>query len=162
MEQLRLDLDIESEWERIDDVREAVATCVVAAFGDVDLKHVLAMVTAELLENAVKYGRPNRGVALSLRGDAHELTITVSNAVEKGSRHAQQLHDRLRWLRGFKEPFEAYTAALQQVYERTIPDADDFGLGLARIYYEGKCQIDCDVSHPERLSVSARLRGQAA
>jgi hypothetical protein len=162
MDQLRLDLNIASEWERIDAVREAVARCVSAVFGDVELKQQLGMVSAELLENAVKYGRGGKGVSLSIRGDTQELVVMVANAVDKGSHHAQLLQRRLRWLRAFKDPFEAYTAALQQVYDRSTPDAEDNGLGLARIYYEGRCQIDCDVSQPELVSVSARFRGQTA
>jgi hypothetical protein len=162
MDQLRLDLSIASEWERIDAVREAVARCVVAVFGDIELKHQLGMVSAELLENAVKYGRGPKGVTLSIRGDLQEMVVIVANAVENGSRHAQLLQRRLHWLRGFRDPFAAYTAALQQVYDRSTPDADDNGLGLARIYYEGRCQIDCDVSQPEVVSVSACFRGQTA
>jgi hypothetical protein len=161
MEQLRLDLSIASEWERIDAVREAVSRCVAAVFGDVELKHQLGMVSAELLENAVKYGRGAKGVTLSIRGDTQELVVMVANSVEKGSHHAQLLQRRLKWLREFRDPFEAYTAALQQVYDRSTPDAEDNGLGLARIFYEGRCQIDCDVSQPELVSVSARFRGQA-
>jgi len=160
MEQLRLDLSIASEWERIDAVREAVARCVAAVFGDVELKHLLGMVSAELLENAVKYGRGPKGVTLSIRGDGQELVVRVANAVDEASPHAHLLQRRLMWLRGFDDPFEAYTAALQQVYDRTTPDADDNGLGLARIYYEGRCQIDCDISQPELVSVSARFRAQ--
>jgi hypothetical protein len=162
MDQLRLDLHIAPEWERIDAVREAVARCVAVVFGEGPLEHQLGMVSAELLENAVKYGRGHKGVTLSIRGDQQELVVMVANAVEKGSQHAQHLQRRLKWLRAFKDPFEAYTAALQQVYDRSTPDAEDNGLGLARIYYEGRCQIDCDVSQPETVSVSARFRGQPA
>jgi hypothetical protein len=162
MEQLRLELSMAAEWERIDAVREAVGRCVAAVFGDIELQHLLGMVSAELLENAVKYGRARNGVSLSIRGDAQDLVVTVANSIEKGANHAQLLQKRLRWLRDFREPYDAYSAALQEVYDRATPATEDFGLGLARIYYEGRCQLDCDVSQPDFISVSARFRGHLA
>jgi hypothetical protein len=155
---LRLELIIAAEWERVDLVRAAVANCVSAVFGDSDLKDALSMVSAELLENALKYGRPERAVSLSIRGDAQDLVMTVENAVEKSSPHPQHLQRRLQWLRQFADPFEAYTAALRQVYERSGPHGGDGGLGVARIYYEGRCQLSCDTSQAGLVSVSAQCR----
>jgi len=155
-EDLRLDLVICSQWERIDSVRDVVANCVAAVFGELDLKDSLAMVSAELLENALKYGQPEGRVRLSIRTDGHDLVVTVGNNIDKKSRHPQTLQRWLTWLRQFDDAFAAYTAALRQVYERN--DEEDSGLGFARIGYEGHCQLACDVSRSGFVSVSARCR----
>jgi hypothetical protein len=153
----RLDLVLYADWDRIDFVREAVAKCTVAAFGDSELKSALAMVSAELLENALKYGQPERGVTISLGADAEHLIVTVGNFVEVSSQHPSALERRLTWIRRFADPYEAYLAALRDVYQGKGPGMDG-GLGIARISYEGRCQLVCDVSRPGFVQVTARCR----
>jgi len=160
--QILLELVIRTDWNRIDSVRQAVSHCVAAVFGDVELKDSLPMVSAELLENAFKYGLPDEDVTLSLVSDANEVVLTITNAVAAGSRHLPVLKARLSWLMQFGDPFVAYTAALQQVYDGSGPDAPESGLGLVRIYYEGRCRLVCDTSHAGRVSISAKRSRDAA
>ena len=150
--QLRLD----GQWERIDSVREAVGHAVTATFGDSDLRDSLAMVTAELLENALKYGEAEAGVELSIVSEPEAVVVTVDNAVKEGSPHIAALHKRLAWLREVGDPFTAYTTALAEVFDRTGSEGADSGLGFARIGYEGRCAIVCDTSRPGFVSVTAR------
>jgi hypothetical protein len=152
---LRYELLVPGVWERIDLVRESVARALRAAYGDPDLEDALAMVCAELLENAMKYGRAGATVQLCLADDDDgALTVTVENAIDADSHHTRALHERVEWLRGYADPAEAYTAALTQVY--AAPNIDDSGLGLVRIAYEGGCRIDCDLSNPAHVVVRAR------
>jgi hypothetical protein len=153
---LQLVLHLDGEWQRIDSVREAVGYSVAATFGDADLRDSLAMVTAELLENALKYGDTAAGVQLSIVSEAEAVVVTVGNHVQAGSPHPAALQSRLDWLRQFENPFTAYTTALGQVYDRQGPDGTDSGLGFARIGYEGRCVVACDLSQPGFVTVTAR------
>ena len=154
--QLRLELHLDGQWERIDSVREAVGHSVAATFGDSDLRDSLAMVTAELLENALKYGEADAGVELSITSEPDAVVVTVGNVIKEDSPHIVALQKRLAWLREFDDPFTAYTTALAEVFDRKGPEGADSGLGFARIGYEGRCVIACDTSRPGFVSVTAR------
>jgi hypothetical protein len=157
MQTIQLDVRIPTEWGRIEPAREAVGHLIEAVFTDHDLKDALSMVCAELLENAIKYGKPNsRGVRLQLNEDPEGLIIAVTNAVEDGSHHMSVLREKIDWIRAFSDPTEAYMAALAQVYERPEEEQNG-GLGLVRIAYEGGCSLDCS-SDGSTLTVLARHR----
>src|SRR5262249_4675535 len=51
-----IDLPIRSDWANVDLLRTSVQNCFTAVFSEVDGCQALAMVTGELLENAIKYG----------------------------------------------------------------------------------------------------------
>jgi hypothetical protein len=150
---IRLELAIPSQWTRIDSVRQAVSLCLSAVFGDVTLKDSLAMVSAELLENAIKYGEEG-GVTLSIGKQADRLVIEVTNGIASSS-HTRSLEDRIAWLRGFESPSEAYLAALARVYEQSTVDHLASGLGIVRIAYEGGCEVDCYTPAPGQVTVRA-------
>jgi hypothetical protein len=152
---LHLDLVIPADWPRIDQVREAVAACVGAVFGDRDLRDALAMVSAELLENAFKYGA-EEPVRLALHTEGSDLVVTVTNVVAEGSEHAHALEAVVRWVNAQDSAEAAYTAALARAFDDRTDDVDRSGLGLARISYEGGCALACDLSTPGRVTVRAR------
>jgi hypothetical protein len=160
---LHLDLWIPGDWERINLIREAVARCVAAVFGDVELKEALAMVSAELLENAVKYGIPGTGVNVSVHEDGESLVVDVTNQVQD-ARHVDALRHRLDWLRGFADPSEAYMAAMADIYAHAEarPQGQEGGLGLVRVSYEGGCRVDCDTSETGKITVRARCARPAS
>ncbi|HEV8323725.1 MAG TPA: ATP-binding protein [Myxococcota bacterium] len=148
-------LRLPAEWRRIEAVREAIGRCLEAVFADEELAGALAMVTAELLENAVKYGKLDPGgVVLSVEEDGGGVTVGVTNAVEAASRHVEALRDRVAWIARFADPADAFVAAMAEVFARGDPDADS-GLGLARIAHEGGCTLACDESVPGRVTVRA-------
>jgi hypothetical protein len=150
---LHLDLAVPTDWRRIDQVREAVGHCVAAVWGDRDLRDALSMVSAELLENAFKYGAPNQTtVRVSVRQENDQLVVAVTNAVDIGTPQAQLLAERVAWVNEFGDPQRAYEAALARAY---TDESDASGLGLARILYEGGCMLDCDTSTAGRVTVSA-------
>jgi len=158
---LYVELHIPPEWSRIDPVRQAVGLCVAAVLGSEDLRDALGMVCAELLENAIKYGKPDpHGVRLVLQnkviGDHLEVTLSVSNAIERSSHHLEMLQQRIDWIRAFESPAEAYMAALTTVYERAETQGGEGGLGLVRIAYEGGCRLDCDAPAEGFMAVHAR------
>jgi hypothetical protein len=150
---LALEMSIPAGWERIDPMREAVGLVVLALVGDDDVRDAVAMVSEELLENAVKYGRPGSNLALSVVSDGQGLHIAVTNSVPDGTPHVPKLCEQIDWILGFPSAADAYRAALERVYART--DRSETGLGIARVAYEGGCALSCDLSVPGRVTVRA-------
>ncbi len=157
-QKVHLELSIPPEWPRVDQVREAVEKTLLATFGASGLEETLPMVSAELLENAIKYGMPGAEVNLSLKSESRHFVVTVTNAVSDESRHARSLRERLEWLDSFDDAADAYTAAMQEVYASAGESPlEDSGLGLARVAYEGQCRVACELSVPHRVAVTARF-----
>ena len=153
---LRLELSIPPDWKRIELVRKAVGFCVWAAYGRGDLRDSVAMVSAELLENAVKYSVQNSEVRIAISEAEGQVVVAVTNEVEEGSPNIAALKKRLDWAHAFPTPAEAYMAALSEVFDQNeIAPAGEGGLGLVRIAYEGGCSIDCDSETPGQLTVRA-------
>src|SRR6185295_18233083 len=97
---LRIDLSMPCNWERIETLRQAVSLCAAAAFEDPDLEERVAMVSAELLENAVKHGRPEP-IRYQLHDEKDFIVISVRNAVDNLSPSIATLVARLSWLSSF-------------------------------------------------------------
>jgi hypothetical protein len=155
---LRLELSLPSEWDRIEQVREAVTSSLGAVFGSGGVDELLSMVSTELLENAMKYGTPGESVRFSLHSQLDTVTVSVSNHVRSDSEHARTLAKHIAWLESFGDAREAYAAALQRVYS-TMGGDHNSGLGIARIFHEGQCSVACEHPTPEILTVTARWAG---
>ena len=149
---LHLDLAIPPDWGRIDQVREAVSHCVTAVYANRDLRDALAMVASELLENAFKYGKSGPDVKITVREHAGRVVVTVTNEVDADTPHTEALEQRVAWVKNFGDPQQAYQAALERAY---TDESDASGLGLARISYEGGCNLDCDTSTAGKVTVRA-------
>ncbi len=156
MTALHLSLDIPADWSKIDPAREAVGLLVLALFGDDNLRDALAMVSEELLENAIKYSRPASSVSLAIEHRDDGVEISVTNAVDESAGHLAALSERVAWVGSFPTPAEAYTAALSRLYAQNTPGMT--GLGLARIAYEGRCVLVCDTAVSGRVTVRARCQ----
>ena len=152
MTELHLDLTIPPDWSKIDPTREAVGLLVLAMFDDDDLRDALAMVSEELLENAIKYCKPDTTVSLSIRNRNGSVVIAVTNVVDERSTHLDALRERIAWMRNFPNATDAYTEALRRV------GGEDSGLGIVRIAYEGRCGIEYDDSEPGKLTVRAECK----
>jgi len=150
---LALDIVIPPDWGKIDPAREAVGLLVLAVSGDGDIRDAVAMVSEELLENAIKYSTPGTSVGLTLRDDGAGVLVAVTNTVEEGSAHLPKLCERIDWIRTFPTAAAAYQAAIERVYLMT--EGGESGLGIARAAYEGRCELSCDLSVPGRVTVSA-------
>lgn len=152
---LQLELSIPPEWSRIDPTRDAVGLLVMAMFGDDDLRDALAMVSEELLENAIKYCAPDSAVSIAIRNEGDRVTIAVTNVVDGDSAHLDLLSERVAWLSRFASPAEAYAAAISRVYEQGERPPGEPGLGIVRIAYEGRCDVAVDLSVAGRVTVRA-------
>lgn len=149
--QLRLTLTL--AWDQIDELRQAVALCVQAVFGSQPFRDAISMVSTELLENAVKYGRQGV-VRLAIEERADGVNVMVTNPVDDSGPHAATLEKHIAWLDRFGDVRQAYMAALTRAYD----EGADSGLGLARIMHEGRCSVRCDTSASGEVTVTARCR----
>ena len=153
-----IDLTVRSEWRNIDLLRTSVQNCFTAVFADVDGCHAIAMVTGELLENALKYGdwaRGNRAV-FRLRVTGHDggIAVSVQNPLKDDSQ-AANLMKTIEWIGSFAKPEQAYRARMLQIAQEdgeTTPSR----LGLVRIAFEGNCRLDAAVQN-DSVTVTATL-----
>ena len=92
-----IDLTVRNEWKNIDLLRTSVQNCFIAVFADLDGCHAIAMVTGELLENALKYGDWASGdramFRLRVHGSEGNIEVSVQNPLKQDDTNAQSLHD---------------------------------------------------------------------
>jgi hypothetical protein len=153
-----IDLPVRSEWSNVDLLRTSVQNCFTAVFSDIEGCHSLAMVTGELLENAIKYGdwsgAEEQRFRLRVWGEGRSAHVSVENPIS-GDEHAGEVLKMLGWMGTFPSPDEAYRAKLLEIAaaERGVGVSK---LGLVRIAYEGNCKLNAEIS-PGVLRVHAEL-----
>jgi hypothetical protein len=152
-----IDLPVQSEWRNVDLIRTSVENCFTAVFSDLDGCHALAMVTGELLENAVKYGRwlgDDRVFRLKVWGEGNEAHVSVENPVDPDDPNVTLVVDTLRWIQSFGSTIDAYRARLLQIAESRDGASR---LGLVRVCYEGNCSLRAEVT-PGVLRIIADMK----
>jgi hypothetical protein len=159
-----IDLTVRNEWRNIDLLRTSVQNCFIAVFADFDGCHAIAMVTGELLENALKYGdwTSNERAMFRLRvvGREGNIEVSVQNPLKSSDPHAATLMTSLEWLNSFSKPEAAYRARMLQIAQED-GDAAPSRLGLVRIAFEGNCRITAKVEKGT-VTVSAVLQREEA
>lgn len=163
---LTLRLELRPAWEELEVVRDQTLSFLLERKVDKDTSEAVAMVAAELLENAVKYGifrRDDDAIELAVRLEDEVITTEVCNPLSPAQMlHVSRLDMMIQWIRGFQDPFEAYLERLKEVSSQTF-DRVDSGLGLVRIAYEGGSVLDFFIREQNILAVSAvhpRTEGQ--
>jgi len=149
-----IDLPIRSEWANVDLLRTSVQNCFTAVFSDIDGCQALAMVTGELLENAVKYGdwhgQPGGTFRLRVWGEGtrsaggRNAHVSVESPVAADDPNVAALLGTLEWIATFPTTKDAYRAKLLQIAEAP-GDLIESRLGLVRIAYEGNCVLKAEV-----------------
>ena len=149
--QFSIDMPVRSEWSNVDLLRTSVQNCFTAIFSDIEGCRSLAMVTGELVENAIKYGDwsglaglDDQRFRLRVWGEGHNAFVSVENPVRRGDKHAEEVLRTLGWLRTFPSSAEAYRARLLEIAAQS-PDPDHSKLGLVRIAYEGNCRLTAEL-----------------
>jgi hypothetical protein len=144
-----LDMPILNHWDNVDLLRMSVQSCLTAVLRDVDGSELIAIVTGELVENAIKYGawstdQPS-AFRLRVEGEGNRATIIVENPVGAGDTGVARLFDTLRWIEKFPSSAEAYT---QKVIELSkLPrGSPGGGLGLVRVAYEANCTLAAELN----------------
>lgn len=154
-----IDLPVRSEWANVDLLRTSVQNCFTAIFSDIQGCHSLAMVTGELVENAIKYGdwagSDDRRFRLRVWGEGRQAHVSVENPVHSGDAGAEEVLQTLRWMRSFSSPSDAYRAKLLEI-AAADRDRSISKLGLVRIAYEGNCMLTAELTRGV-LRVQAEL-----
>ena len=154
-----IDLTVRNEWKNIDLLRTSVQNCFIAVFADLDGCHAIAMVTGELLENALKYGDWTSGDRAMFRlrviGNDRNIEVSVQNPLKNDDPNAVTLIKSIEWINGFAKPEQAYRARMLQIAQDDN-DAMPSRLGLVRIAFEGNCRLSANVDNG-RVTVSALM-----
>jgi hypothetical protein len=147
-----IDLPVRSEWANVDLLRTSVQNCFTAIFSDIEGCRSLAMVTGELVENAIKYGDwsgvldgDDQRFRLRVWGQGRSAHVSVENPVRRGDAHAEEVLRTLGWMRGFSSVSEAYRAKLLEIAADTDRSPGHSKLGLVRVAYEGNCQLTAEL-----------------
>ncbi|MCX5745466.1 MAG: hypothetical protein NT062_23565 [Proteobacteria bacterium] len=156
-----IDMTVRNEWRNVDLLRTSVQNCFTAVFADVDGCHAIAMVTGELLENALKYGDWLSGdramFRLRVRGAKNNVVmVSVQNPLKPTDPNAAALTDTIAWINGFPKPEAAYRARMMQIVENEDSDVSMSQLGLVRVAFEGNCRLAA-VVEDETVTVTAML-----
>lgn len=153
-----IEFNLKPDWDEIERIRNESAGFLQAHNLNDDTIHSLSMIISELIENGIKYGQykmvENR-VMVRIGIERNAVTIEVVNPVgENAVKHLSKLDKTIQWIRGYQDPFEPYIERLKEVSKKPLTDTES-GLGLVRIAYEGKAQLDFFVSENHILNVSA-------
>ena len=155
-----IDLTVRNEWKNIDLLRTSVQNCFIAVFADLDGCHAIAMVTGELLENALKYGdwtNTDRAMfRLKVHGRESNIEVSVQNPLRPDDPNAINLMKSIEWLATFPKPEAAYRARMLQIAQDDSEEATPSRLGLARIAFEGNCRISASIEN-NTVTVNALL-----
>jgi hypothetical protein len=155
--QFSIDLPVLNHWRNVDLVLTSVQNCFVAVFADVDGCNAIAMVTGELVENAVKYGYwsgDDKHFRLRINGRRGSVTIQVENPVDPRNPQIQKLEATLRWIAEFPTPETAYRAKMLEIASR--PGISS-GFGLVRCVYEGSSTLRAELVEGNALRVVADM-----
>ena len=130
--QFSIDVPVENRWDNVERVRVAVQSCFEAIFRDVAGRDAIAMVTGELVENAIKYGdwTSGRGLfRLRVWGDQEAASVAVTNAIEPKSGSAERVRETIAFIAAQPSPLHAYQARMVAV----AGGGSVGGLGLVRV-----------------------------
>ena len=135
-------------WLYVDQVREFCGFFARATFGTDAVGERVGLVVHELVENAIRYG-DERDLELSLERSGERIMISVANTTSE-----QQVGSLRAFLSDLVQlpPEQAYSQALAASVTR--PEGQS-GLGLARVRYEGQCELELHVS-PGKVRMTAR------
>lgn len=141
-----VELPLHPGWDAIEPLRASVLACVKVIFSDVALAASVAIVTAELLENALKFGRwdgGGRSGQFEMRVVSHgdRVEIEISNPVAPRGTHVERLMAELARITRAPSPEQAYSKVVRGVALGKAPG----GLGLSRAAHEGGCDLTADV-----------------
>lgn len=152
-----IDLAVPSQWRNVDLVRTSVQNCFTAVFSDVEGCNAIAMVTGELVENAIKYGHwsgDNKSFRLQVKGSLGAVTVQVENPMDPAHPRTEELRGCVRLINGFPTALAAYQAKLLEIAAR--PDTFS-GLGLVRCAYEGNSKLRVEAIDDSVLRVIAEM-----
>ncbi|MFZ5468101.1 MAG: hypothetical protein ACOZIN_01580 [Myxococcota bacterium] len=150
-----IELPILDSWRTIEVLRTTVLNCLSTVFESGAYCETLGMIVAELLENALKYGRreaaaSERSFRLKITGTDDSVEIIVSNPIDRATTDLQRLFAVVGELGASDSAERVYLERLQKV---ASDRAAVGGLGLARIAYESGSKVFAEVDTDDVLQV---------
>ena len=119
---------------------------------------VQVMILRELIKNSIKYGKftpSNNKVRVNIQIVNNTISMEVMNPVDESCHtRLEELDRTIQFIRGYQDPFEAYTV-MQKMKPKHTSCGEDGGIGLAGIAYEGNATLDFFVSEDNILNLSA-------
>ena len=153
-----MEIFISPKWDSIENARNVVADFCTQQELPPKHRDATVMIVSELSENAIKYGyfpSEESNIKAIVSVEDENIIVEVINPVGPQSRdHLVDLDRTIQWIRGFQDPFEAYTEKLRELSKRMLTDHSS-SLGLARIAYEAQAILDFFVDEEDQLNVSA-------
>jgi hypothetical protein len=152
-----IDLPVQSQWRNVDLLRTSVQNCFIAVFADIDGCNAIAMVTGELVENAVKYGHwagETTTFRLRVHGRPGAVTVQVENPIDPENPRTEELDGCLRAIEAYPSAEAAYKARLLEI---AAHNGDMSGLGLVRCAYEGNSKLHMETIDKTAVRVIADM-----
>lgn len=149
-----LHYNIRPMWELIEEIQDKALSVF-----DSDDKQIITstmQVITELLENAIKYGKPNSnlsGIDFNFTLTSSNITIQVTNAVIS-QEHLDKLTLYLDKIHRCIDPNKLYKERLEEIFKSNSPDGSR--LGLIRIANESGYTLSHDY-HNGLLTITAQL-----
>ena len=151
-------LALEAKWDEIEKIRNKSSRFLESHGLSSDTVQALTMVISELIENSMKYGKftpPKNEVIVDIQVDEDMVIAEIINPIDETAyKHLKELDKTIQWIRGYQDPFQAYSERLKKVSKKPLSD-EESGLGLTRIAYEGKAILDFFLGEDDLLNVSA-------
>jgi hypothetical protein len=156
-----IDVPVVNHWRAVELLRTSVQNCFIAVFADVDGCNAIAMVTGELIENAIKYGYwtgEDKRFHLRVHGRRGLVTIQLENPIDPSSPQVARLEATLRWIREFPTAEAAYRAKLLEIASQPESQPGSAsGLGLVRCAYEGNTTLRSEIVERNALRIVAEM-----
>ena len=146
-------VDLKPSWSEVEGLRQFIGPWVFALVRLPEVRDAVATVSAELLENAIRYGNPDMG-SIHYRLDVCEdcVRVAVTNRCVPGKGDPQRVEERVRWIEGFHDSILAYREQI-----RRVASGESGGLGLVRIAAEGRSELRCNL-RADTLEIEATTR----
>lgn len=141
-----LQVPVYNDWRSVDRVRSSVENGLAATLADEADSPEVAMVAAELLENALKYGTWQGAGSFRIRvhGGSYATVVEVANPVGDDDEHASEVFAILRWIAQFPTAEDAYREKLLAIAALDSASVGS-GLGLVRIAYEAGAALEAEL-----------------
>jgi hypothetical protein len=151
-----IELPVLDSWRTIEVLRTTILNCLSTVFESESYCETLGMIVAELLENALKYGKRKGSPScatpfwLKITGMDEAVEIAVSNPIDRDNPNVQRLFDLVEQLGASGSPERVYLERLRAVASDSQATG---GLGLTRIAYESGCTVRAELSAEDVLQV---------
>lgn len=141
-DEVTISLCITPTWSILKEVEEKTEEFMKKRVTSRDVIEATIMCTAELVENAIKYGSANTGhnnITFDLSTHDDTIYIKVSNGI-KDDLDVKNVKLHIDKVRTSDDPSKLYTDRLMELMENIKPGISQ--LGLYRIAYEGEFKLD--------------------